>query len=634
MTAAFVLFIVLCSASAFGGAFSARRFEQVLPLSVFSIIAILYCFGLFDALLPGVVVVSTVALVLWTMALIRIIRTYAWRSFAQAFFTPAFCFYLAVFVLALVCNYGRKVSSWDDLTQWADVVRQMAGIHKFGASAEAFTFFPNYPPAMALLQYYVQVLNSLFTGADFCEWLLFLAYSSALYALFVPFMGKLQYKNWLTNLCIVGTAFLLPGILHRGLFRLLEIDPFLSVLAGYGLAAVWLKRKDAITAASCVLCAFVLTLSKTVGLYFSVTLCIALLVTTFINKPNTMNTPRRAQRILTPCLAGATTAFAYLSWEWYMRKNATFRAFSGRVRLDVLWRLLLGRENGYYQQAWILFWKHLFVPEYHIGVLNFRFSFLLLFLIILTLVGVFLIIRRRSQNFAALKSVFFMGIVSAAVFVPGMCLTYLFKFSEYEALHFACFDRYMGIPLLMLMVLLFLCFTVSSEYNTTRRQRVIIVVLLSILLIAAPAQQVVAFVLGFNRSYSAGIRKPVDQIIEHILPKLEDGTYKINVVSLGDGNGLNFLMFRYALRPHHVAGAWNEVPNVYSDTDIWDPAPQNAAEWRARLLNEHYDYVLLYQINDDFRSIFSDLFEGGATSIHTGVLYAVDPNNPFLTEVD
>ncbi len=626
MMAAFALFFVLCSGSALACAFR-YRFERILPLTVLASILVLYCAGLFDALRAGAVAVSVGAAFCWAVTFIRLVRLRAWHAFMRRFFTPAFGIYAALFIVSLIGNYGREVSAWDDLTHWADTVKQMCHLHAFGASEGGFALYPNYPPAMALMQYYAQMLNCLFTGTDFCEWLLFLAYSAALYAFLVPFMERLGCRNWFTNLCLLAAVFLLPGMLHRSQFRLLDIDPFLGVLAGYGLSLAALGRQDdGADIAAGALGAFVLTLAKESGLYFAAVICAAQLLSALIKE----GAPGyRSRRFLAPGLGALLAAFGYLSWQGYLDANGAYRAFSEPARFDVLWRVLRGTEGGYRQRVLAALGPRLFAPGYPIGVAEVGVSAAALFVLLIALFLLFALLRRRKNPVRRLVCVAALGGAAALLFVPGIGIMYLFKFTEAEALALASFERYMGVPLMMLMTLLFHA-GVDAMADGGPEKRRVIAVLAALLICFAPAQEAASFLLGRNRAYAANVRAQADEDAAGVFALLVGQTRKINVVSL-ENDGLDFLMMRFALRPNRVAGAWYIKEQRFNPEDIWENPPQSAYEWSQRLLAEGYDYVLLYQFDDAFCETFAAAFaDGAAMREHT--LYAVDPATGLLKE--
>ncbi len=624
-----LLLLILGAGSAVGAAFLERRFERDLPLTLFSIIFALYCFGLFDALFAGAIFVTVCAALAWTFAVVRLIRKRAWRAFFRNLFTPAFCIYLALFLFACVFNYGRKVSSWDDLTHWGDVVRQMSLLHKFGASREATVMFPNYPPAMALVQYLVQMLNGWTTGEAFSEWLLFATHLSVLYALFMPFLSKLRYKSWFCNLCLLGIIIALPGILNRGMYRLLEIDSFLGTLAGFGLAmAATADFRDLRDTATFLLCVFVLSITKSVGVVFSAGLVIALCAVLFLRK--TPMLPQGKRGLLLPVFSVGFGLFGWFTWRAYLSANQTYHAFSQSVDWSVLWRVLTGADGSYRQEVWSQFLKEFFAPEFTTGILNFGMSFAAAVLALGVFSAVFLRLHRRDSCASRQTVVVVTGFFIMLLFAFGMGVSYLFSFSEREARLLDCYDRYMGIPLLMLEAMLFCCCTASMENGRFRHPYLAAALLLPLLLVA-PIQEVGGFMLGRNAAFSENLRMPVDTVVADVTPKLDNTkAQKINVVSAGS-NGLDFLMFRFAMRPHQISIGWKLGPTFDNNPKhIWAVQPENGLQWRQRLLEEGDSYVLVYRIDDAFRSAYADAFVAG-TPITDNTLYAVDPDSGMLS---
>lgn len=623
------LFLALCSGSLFACALFRSRFEQALTVTVLGSNLILYCFGLFDALSAGFAVLLALMLLLCVAALIQLIRTRGWVAFAKRFFTPAFTAYCLLFAAALIGNYARKVSAWDDLTQWADTVKQMCEINKFGASREGFLLYPNYPPAMALWQYFGQSLNRVLTNNTFSEWLLYLSYSSALYVFLVPFFDKLKYKNWFLNLCLLGAAFVLPAALYRSQFRLLDVDPMLGVLAGFGLALAALDSQDGVwRTVNATLTVFTLALIKESGAFFAVVVCAALFVSTAVkNKAETGFS--RSRRLIATCAGAVLAAFAWVGWRLYLNANGTYIAFSGKVDLSALWRVVLGSEGGYRQQVWAAFAVKLFSGIFPIGVLKVRISFALLYLALLTLLVLLILRRRKSVPVNRLVGVSAVGAAAVPLFCLGVGVAYLFKFTQEEALALASFARYASVPLITLLTFAF-HITVDSV-EMCRSKKLFCAVLAALLLFAAPAQETAAFLLGKNRAYAQAVRVQADADAADVFALIGEDAHKINVVSL-ENDGLDFLLMRFVLRPNNAAGTWYIKEQTFDPATIWYTPPATADEWRERLLADGYEYVLLYDVDDAFVDTFSPAFTDG-TAVLNHTLYAVDPATGMLSEV-
>lgn len=627
MIAAAALFLALCSGSLFACAFFKSRFEQALTVTVLGSILILYCFGLFDALSAGFAALTSLMLLLCLAALLQLIRTRGWAAFSKRFFTPAFTAYCLLFAAALIGNYARKVSAWDDLTQWADAVKQMCEINKFGASREGFLLYPNYPPAMALWQYFGQSLSRVLTGETFSEWLLYLSYSSALYAFVVPFFGKLEHKNWFLNLCLLGAAFLLPAALYRGQFRLLDVDPMLGVLAGFGLALAALDSQDGVLGMmNAALTVFTLTLLKESGAFFAAVVCAALFVSAAV-KGRADSGFSRSRRLIAACAGIALAAFAWVGWRLYLAANGAYIAFSGKVDLAALWRVVLGSEGGYRQQVWAAFGARLFSGDFPIGVLEIPISFALLYTALLALLVLLILRRRKTAPANRLIGAAAVGAAAAPLFCLGIEVAYLFKFTQEEALALSSFARYASVPLIMLLALAF--HIAADSAVTCRSKRLFCAVLAALLLFAAPAQEAAAFLLGRNRAYAREVRAQADADAVNVFALIGEDAHKINVVSL-ENDGLDFLLMRFVLRPNRAAGAWYIKEQTFDPADIWYDPPATAEEWRERLLADGYEYVLLYDVDDAFINTFSPAFTDG-TAVQNHTLYAVDPSTGMLS---
>lgn len=623
-------FFLICSGSAFACAYFTYKFEQVLPITVLSSVFLLYFFGLFDKLLSGVSFVFAVMITLWIIAIIQYFNTPKKKDIIKRFFTPSFMIYLILFLIAVVSNYLRKVSAWDDLTQWADVVKQMCLIDKFGASREGFLLYPNYPPAMALWQYFAQMLNHYITGTVFSEWLLFLAYSSMLYALLIPFTRGLAYRNILLIAIILGTVFVLPAMFHRSQYRLLDVDPILGVLTGVGLYhAAHQTQRDVPAMVTSILLIFTLVLTKEAGIIFAIMLCAAFVIGAS-QKATAEKQLRKPSRYFIPTVGAVLIVYAWLSWRLYLHVNDAYFTFSNKIQLPVLWHVIQGTRGGYQQQVWQAFIAKPFSPVFPIGIAEIKVSFAGIFIFLMALFVPVLILHRNNENGKYFLRVSVVGFFSTFLFLAGMGVMYMFKFTEEEAVVLASFGRYIGIPLLMLSVFLFGIITDILVIGQ-RWKKVILIGLVVLLTVTAPVQEAGAFVLGLNREYSNNVRAQVDQDATSIFESLGENEYKINVVSF-ENDGLDFLMMRFVLRPNHVAGAWYIKKQLFDPADIWLDPPENPQEWVDRLIESDFDYVFIYQVDTEFVENFSNAF-GENSSPQEHKLYYVDSIRRLLLPV-
>jgi hypothetical protein len=633
MIAAILFFIILCSGSAFACAFSTARFEKAAPLTVFAIIVVLYLFGLFDMLAAGAWAVLLLSAALWVLAIVNTAKRHSFHAFFKRFLTPAFAFFALAFLFVLYSNYGRLVSNRDDLAHWADTVKILFQADRLATAPALSAQYQSYPPAMSLLQYLPQFIGRLF-GGGFSEWLLYVAFESAVLVLFVPAFSKLDWgKPYAFRIAaMLVCACCVPGVLHSDVYRTLMIDPYLGLVAGFGFATLLLnERRAALDNATLVLACAVVTLSKQAGVALGLFLCAATLLDALYMRKQSIHPIRygRLRGFGTAALCVAATAGAYGSWQQKLNLDGSIKLFSEPVDLPVFWNAVSGGDAGYRGKSLEAFFRALFEGRQDIGIpgyAGFSFSWLALILGLLV-VAVLLALAYRSRGrdmrrFDTTLAVLFVGCV---LFAFGLAVSYLFQFTQAEALGLASFDRYMNIPLAMIAITLFLL-GANLAAQPSRGGRRALVAILVVVLALAPLTELGNFALRRNAAYSKSVRAPYETVIRRVPELVDEAEAKISVVSIGSRD-FDLQMLAFCLRPLHATDYSPETLALTED-DVCS-IELTAEDWLTALERDEFDYVLLYRLNESFASEFSSAFAVPDT-IAQGGLYRLNTNTGLL----
>lgn len=89
-----VMFAILLNGGAFGAAYFNKRFEEILPLQMMIMMAVLYIFGLLDHLRAGVSFVVLAVVVLYVAVVVKLIKGRCYKEFIKRMITPAFVVFL------------------------------------------------------------------------------------------------------------------------------------------------------------------------------------------------------------------------------------------------------------------------------------------------------------------------------------------------------------------------------------------------------------------------------------------------------------------------------------------------------------------------------------------------------------
>lgn len=634
-----VLFFIISSGSAYASAVAGKRFEEVLPLTVFSLILVHFLSGVMGFLRLGTYIAISVSTLLYLAALITCVQKRTFRLFLKRFLTPGFAVFSVIFVIITVFNYGRLVYIWDEFSHWADVVKSMYIIDDLSTNPSANAAFASYPPAMSLFQYFAQNLNRTITGNRvFEEWRLHSAYQLAAYSLLLPFLRNTRWGTCSAIFIKGAVVFVLPAVFYS-FYSGIYIDAFLGLLAGFCFAYAVLNNSKPLDNTVLTLGIAVLVLTKDVGMLFAVLAGIVFLLSTNYRCITGTGISKASTFKLFIGIVCVSTAIILpkILWDFMVESNHVNRAFSSQVDLSTFLSIIVGQDKSSYRWETYVSYLKAFV-ESRFAISNWGLQMSTAMVLTALLSAIWLSSARIGKNnpdrYTHLTIGKIAGMVVVLVYLAGMLMTYMFKFSTYEAPRLASYERYMGILFTMLLVYLFAIINETQEGTKGIRHngKRAIIVLTALFVFLAPIGRVYHFFSGEYVQFGYNTRKPYMGITESALSSIEKAQAKIYFVAQED-SGFDFWVARYSMRPHLLDNggySWSLGPQFY-EGDIWSQ-DISADKWREIIFTQ-YDYVLLYKVNDYFITSFSTLFESSA-SIKNGMLYAVDHDSGTLKLIE
>ena len=608
MSAALLLFhLILLSGSAFCCAVYGSRFEDGLPLSCSCLVLLLFPFGLAGHLSWGVFALLALAAGLWIAAFFRLFRSGGWHAFSRRCFSPGFWLYLLLSVSLVFLNRGRQVLAWDDFSHWGDIVKVMLSRGTFGYAAGTGSLFPEYPPAMALFQYALQQLLHLTApAAGFTEWLLFYAYQLFFYLLPMPLLTRLV-KGRAAPLWLL-LFFLAPFAFFDTMHAELKIDPFLGALFACIMAQIFVDREPGSLAFPVITAALaVLVLSKTSGILFSSLALLAFWLS--------LDASMRRWRFA----ALAAVLLPFTLWHAAVFFSGASRAFAVSLdgglitpfRIEALKQFVLG-----------FFSMRVNAGGAVVGGLS------AVFLTVLSLSLLWFACRCYERLFPALavryRRLFLVAALAYPVFFAGLCLSYLFSFTQEEALTLAGYSRYISTVFFAGELLLLLLGADLIACKGIRGDKLLLS-LLCVMTAVTPFLSVIHFLGRSNVQYSMEYRRRFAAGETAITSLSQDKPLRIYVLSL---DPLDDILLRYTLRPNTVNGP--DTWFGYGEPGAAPGEPSvNADQWQALLAGE-YDGVFLYSISQEFPARYASVFED-PSQIRDQTLYLVDRSTGRLS---
>lgn len=614
-----------------GSAFFKKRYEETTIISVSAIILLIFLFGIFKHLKEGLVVACALGSLCYLVSIFYVVKIGAFKAFIKNIITPGFLFLVGTTILLSFLLSGKHFEAWDEFSHWGDVVKAMVTIDDFSTSPLSHSQFQSYPPAMAILQYCTEKFNSRITGIQFVEWINYPTYFIFVASFILPCFRSFDKFN-LKSLFLGIILFCVPQVFYPNFYSCLYIDPALSVLLFIGLFLLFAFNNDDSLFLPQIACVCsILPITKDAGMLFSVFIGVTALVLICLNTIKDRKTSvksHKSAKILNLFIhvfsISSAIAIPKVLWNYSIDSNHAFRSFAGKVDLGILVNVLLKRDTSYRREVLGNYVKEFFSNG--IGNNGVRLSY---FALALALgLGLFYFSKRLVSYHSADKSNRRIALVTTVVlfvvYIFGACVMYMFKFTEYEAIHLASFNRYMNIMFCGLGYLLNVLLIVSVTKSDYKKP----IVALCIILLLSPLdyysrlfkRKLVIESNQYRRQYISIIAS-VDNI------SVDEG--KVYILSQED-NGEDYEKIKYIIRPRITYSKWiwsiGETP--YYDGDIFTHIVDRDA-WINELFDE-YSYLIVYESNDWFTSSYSEYFEG---EISDRQLYKVDADSRKLTPV-
>lgn len=633
------LFILLCGAVS-GIFITKRRFEELLPISAMGIIFLLFMVGILGIPLSGgaiIVVILYVGFFGCSLAFtIKKEKGKTVKLLTGNLLTPAFFVFLVIFFALSYFNNGKLATAWDEFTHWIDSVKTMVTVDDFVTNPASGSMFKNYPPSMSLFQFFLQKLHLwLHSGELFNEWRVYFAYQILSVAMWMPFLKNLKFRRLPEMLLVPGILILAPVLIFRDFYMSLYVDAFLALLAGCGMAYIFVRKEKGKTDLVYLgLLLFTLTLAKDTGRLLS--LFVAL---TFVLEQWHQNRKRilektaawkqRLSMILMPLLMFLPAYIPHLLWKNEVRISGVPQA-SVPVRfirfLGILW---FGQTDTEYARDGVVrsFAREFFANRRQIGQWPVSYALITVLLILFVILAVFCYTKKVEKDTGRYILISVMTFLMLAVYVLGLGALYISRFTDYEAESLASFDRFMGIGYLAVLMFLFLI----TIWILTNLEAVISTAFSSLLLLfcicSGPVDQMRYFLSRESVAVSNGYRSGYEDVASKIRKLPQDtGIYMVSEASSGE----DFNVYRYVLKPWKLS-ATASLGGPFYEGDVFSIqiAPD---EWMDTLV-DGYDYVVLNNLNDYFYDTYGILFEDPDSIVSHGV-YRVDKDQRKLVFVE
>lgn len=598
-----LFFLVIMSGSFFCAVRFNERFERTLVITILVYVLLSFLLGMIGLLRYSVYVILVISSVLYVLGIYELVKRRNIKEFVSNFFTPGLFVFLVLSVVFLKGIRGKLFTDSDEFSHWGDVVKVIVQTGDFGSDPASGSLFKSYPPGISLFQYLFERLGYLVSGVEFAEWYCYYALDILYLAVILPVLSHLSFRN-VTGLVVVMLAIVgLPYVYFEPSFVTLYAELLLAFMfGGMLLDLLWNDEKDIFFDIRYLLALSFMVLAKDSGLLFSILLGIAYL---FVKRKNYL-------------AVIAAVAIPKFLWSLDNSINHVAKSFGNSFDIVSLFNVFIGKETGYRREVMQGFGEELLYNYIHLGDFGLYASYLAvaIVLIVLSIIVVYFAYRKCKADKGKTFIVGVAAVLSFVIYMFGLMITYMYKFSQEEALELTSFYRYVVIVYLglsLFVVFSFVLFIEGAKFNKI----ICNLVLIALLVVIVPVSDVRILWSGAHIGASRTLRSEIQEYIDLSNELIEDDS-KVWFIYEDAADSEARLAYKFGIRPSMVDGDASIRANEEEGSEVY-----SAEEWMNELIDKGYDYVAPYYIDEQFIEDYGCLFENNE-DIGDGRIYRVN----------
>ncbi len=571
-----------------------QKVEMMLPLTIFGNILVTYVVGM---MAPSLIWGAYVNLLLYVAAFVLLVYFLIKQRqrVIDALKSPGLFVWAVLFAYIFVINLGRLYTSWDEFSHWGLVVKNMYLFDGFSNHEYSTVVFGEYPPALALWQYFVTKLCGTYS-----ESAVYMAAGWFVAALCTPIVSRFSGKKVIAALFSAVILIFMPLIFYPSYLVLLYVDPFLGILLGYILVFDFISEKrDVFYCINMFGAISVLCLVKTTGAFLALVAIGIILISDLIRK-------KRKGNVGIWCVLFSAVLFGKYSWDFYLQLTGFQAAWNtNSVSVQGIMNLLNGGMQKYQRDSVLHFVEAL--SSYKLGgyVCSMYLPTWIALFVILFLVMIHL--EKSAEKKMHIKCLMAGLLGGFAVFLVSLQVLYLFTYSPAEAVSLASYDRYVGTFLVAIAYVIITMFVV--EFANRGKGSVAVAVGACVLLFFMPLSYIfdVTILSPIQCNKSIAYRQEYLQIEEY-RDVLDYKTDKVMYISQED-NGIDKQILSYMIAPVQSDGSVWSFGGPYEEIDNWSKT-MTPEELIAHIEERGCTHVYVFGMNDYFIETFAELFGG------------------------
>jgi hypothetical protein len=232
-------------------------------------------------------------------------------------------------------------------------------------------------------------------------------------------------------------------------------------------------------------------------------------------------------------------------------------------------------------------------------------TWLLIFAILFGIIFYFQKPKERTVGLA----LYFSLLAGLAAYLVVHLFAYIFYFSEFEAENFASISRYLSTYFLGLSIIVIgsVAHFISNNPDKSKFiNSVSFLILLYLFIFHTPPLVRLIVPPKLMAASTNVVREKTREFSLYINANTENSS-RVWLINQNT-NGWECMITRYDIAPRIMNAKDWSLGNAYGPDDIWTNK-RSAEDWAGELLRDHYNYVFLAKVDDNFWSNYHKLFE-------------------------
>lgn len=567
-----------------------KRIEETMPISIVSIVLIIFLAGLVNNLKIGAIIVQILTILQLIFILITILKKDkdGIKEVLRRILTPGLLIYTLLFILNVLINQGRIFEDYDEFNHWAVIIKNMFIYNTYGTNPETIVRFNEYPPFTAVFQYLFLAIQKVYR-----EDTIIIAQNVLYLSIIIPITKKIKWnKSALRIITVTPLIVFMPMILYKNFFLNILVDGILGIMFAYTIYSAYEDDSSIFKTLKILAGTIMLCLTKTSGLGLAVLALIIILIKIIIDRKKDKSKFKSSiKSLIVICVITAI-----LTSIWYIKVNNSQKRwdFSKYVNAEE------DRQNS--SDILKSFTMSVFMRQ------DITTKQLTVFAVMILLIGlqIYSIKKVKNKNFTYYAIAM---LVSIPIYLISLAITYMTIFENIEGTMLTCFDRYTSTILLAT-----LCFNAFAMFDIKTKFSIEFIVIASIIITLMPIDNIYTqYIRGKNYVKTSNTNRDIYTKIEKYKDKL-DADDKILYMA-GDKANIEYLkaMNEYVMMPVKIQ---NMISGNYESAE------------KFKKVIERYDYVFVYRTNADIVDNIKECFEGG--KVQRDTLYRVVKNNETI----